>query len=102
MRAKASTSRASNDVHGAALAIAVLNFMRPNFRTPVIPASGHLDLTRKDGYDQTVDKILGDYFPVAADQMEENAVFWEAHRLKGVLASSGALIRALARQRTAK
>ena len=97
---RASSSKL-NDVHGAALAIAVLNFMRPDLRTPVIPTSGHLDLTRKDGYDQTVDMIFGDYCPVAADHLEETAVFWEARRLYDTLSSSGALNRALAKQRTA-
>jgi hypothetical protein len=79
----------SNDVHGAALAIAVLNFMRPN-------------LIRKDGlkYDQTVNKILGDYFPRGSGHMEESAVFGEARRLRGILSRSGALIRALSKQRT--
>ncbi len=88
MRAKVSTNRASNDVHGAALAIAVLNFMQP-------------DLIRSDRkYDRMVDKIFGDYLPLSADHTEEDMVFWEARRLKEVLSGSDVLIHALAGQRT--
>jgi hypothetical protein len=89
-------SSSKNDVHGAALAIAVLNFVRPDLRSFVIPKSGHVDLTRKDGYDETVRRILEDYC-LATDSI---AVFSEARRLHDVLLSSDSLIRALAKQRT--
>jgi hypothetical protein len=99
---KRKRSSSKNDVEGAALAIAVLNFMRPDFmaRSYAIPASGHLDLTRDDGYEQTVDRIIQDYCPQATDSIAIS-ISSEVRRFMDILRSSGELTRALGLQRTA-
>jgi hypothetical protein len=106
MRAHATKRKRSspkNDEHGAALAIAVLRFVRPHFEdeaTEIAKVSGHLDLTREDGYDQTVERIEREYCPMGAPDYV--AMVQEAKRIHELLLSSNALIRALAVARGAK
>jgi hypothetical protein len=93
-------SSAKNDEHAAALAIVVLNFVRPNFKDEayaISELSGHMDLTRKDGYEQTVDRIIADYCPLGAP--DERAISSEACRLRNLLQSSKELMRALDNER---
>jgi hypothetical protein len=102
MRAAATRKRPrpKNDVKGAALAIVVLNFVRPYFKDEahaICEVSGHLDLTRKDGYEQTVERIIADCCPLgAANQV---AIGDEACRLTDLLQSSKELMRALDNER---
>jgi hypothetical protein len=96
---KRKRSSAKNDEHGAALAIAVCNFVRPDFmaRSYAIPASGHVDLTREDGYDQTAERIIADYCPLGTP--DDAAIGREACRLRDILQSSDELMRALDNER---
>jgi hypothetical protein len=98
MRAATKRKRSSpkNDVEGAALAVVVLNFVRPNFKDEALAISemsGHMDLTREDGYEQTVDRIIADYCPLGAP--DDAAIGGEACRLRDILRSSDELMRAL-------
>jgi hypothetical protein len=102
MRAAATRKRSSkvNDVEGAALAIVVLNFVRPYFQdesSAIAEVSGHDDLTRRDGYEQTVERIVADYCPLGAP--DEFAISREACRLRDVLQSSKELMWALDNER---
>jgi hypothetical protein len=95
---KRKRSIAKNNEHGAALAIAVLNFVRPYFLDEALAiskVSGHCDLTREDGYEQTVDRIIADYCPNAPDHIGIS-ISSEVRRLSDILSSSNALRRALA------
>jgi len=89
-----------NDMHGAALAIVILNFVRPHFQdeaSAIAKVSGHWDLTREDGYERTVDRIIADYCPLGAP--DSIAISREACRLRDLLQSSAELMRALDNER---
>jgi hypothetical protein len=102
MRAAATRKRSSakNDEHGAALAIVVLNFVRPNFKDEadaIAEVSGHCDLTREDVYEQTVARIEKEYCPLGAPDYA--AISSEACKLRDLLQSSKELMRALDHER---
>jgi hypothetical protein len=99
--AKRKRSSAKNDVQGAALAIVVLNFVRPYFRdesSAIAEVSGHDDLTRRDGYEMTVERIIADYCPLGVRIADELAISSEACQLRDLLQSSKELMHALANE----
>ena len=97
---KRKRSSAKNDEHGAALAIVVMDFVRPYFKDEALAiskVSGHCDLTRIDGYDETVKRIIADYCPLGAP--DDAVIAREACKLRDILRSSDELMRALDNER---